>query len=385
MDKKTLIHSKLNNQRGVTAVDIVVSITMIILAISIVMAIYVNINLSSREVTRKAAATRLATNMLERIDIMYYDQVSKQFSDLTGTTYTSYVEFTDGEGFDPNGIYKVSGLPANTKIFNTKIPTGYTVIFDVSNVYGESDGTKYDLVKNIKITVEFPVGKRTEEVSLATTKEFIKLNQIANEPVFDSEYFVQVTRLAEDIPSQFLFNSSLYGSGEYAFVYKETGGDFVKSDTPVYAYTESVSSVNPCAICIDPNANIEGNKVINSDYVYVWIPAHYISDDDPTKIIYRYKDTPNEIKNMSLTDLDGLNTINIYTPNSSTSTFQRYEDMQNVIVNGDLIYDCELLNLPAAFREKTGVWVNPNRMDEMISEEGIYEEYFNKFWDAINY
>ena len=199
MDKKTLLHSKLNNQKGVTAVDIVVSITMIVISISIVMAIYVNINTSSREVTRKAAATRLATNMLERIDVLYYDKVLEVFTTLQGTTYAPYVEYTAGEGFSPNGTYKITNYPVTGRLFNTTIPKGYTINFEVSNVYGENDSTKYDLVKQIKITVEFAVGKKTEEVTLTTTKEFIKLNQLGNEPVFDASYFMNVTRVQEDI------------------------------------------------------------------------------------------------------------------------------------------------------------------------------------------
>ena len=52
-----------------------------------------------------------------------------------------------------------------------------------------------------------------------------------------------------------------------------------------------------------------------------------------------------------------------------------------VIVNGNYVYN--ILNVDGV-RDKEGVWVNPYRMDEVITEEGIFEEYFNKFWDAIN-
>lgn len=386
MNKKTLLHSKLNNQRGVTAVDIVVSITMIVISISIVMAIYVNINISSREVTRKAAATRMATNMLERIDIMYYDEVLAEFTKLQGTTYASYVEYTAGEGFSPNGTYKITNYPVTNRLFNTTIPKGYTINFEVSNVYGENDSTKYDLVKKIKITVEFAVGKKIEEVTLTTTKEFIKLNQLGNDPVFDASYFMNVSRIQEDIPSTFTFDDSIFASGMYAYVTKNASGDYVKVDTPTYVYSEETSAVVPCAICVDPDVNINpvSNKVTNTDKVFVWIPAHYIDSNDRTKIEYRYKATPNPTKQVTLTDVTGSSSIISYTVNSAAGPFNTYEEMNpdwEVIINGTYKYN--ILNLEGV-RTKEGVWVNPYRMDEVITEEGIYEEYFNKFWDAIN-
>ena len=56
--------SKLKSQKGVTGVDIVVSITVITLTIVVVTAIYTNIDLTSKNVNRTAGATRIATNIL---------------------------------------------------------------------------------------------------------------------------------------------------------------------------------------------------------------------------------------------------------------------------------------------------------------------------------
>ena len=48
MEQKIGISKKLNSEKGITGVDIVVAITMIVLTISVVMSIFININDTAR-------------------------------------------------------------------------------------------------------------------------------------------------------------------------------------------------------------------------------------------------------------------------------------------------------------------------------------------------
>ena len=63
MINKSLIKKKLNSEKGITGVDIVVAVTMIALTISVVMSIFINTNNTARKVTRTSGATRMATNI----------------------------------------------------------------------------------------------------------------------------------------------------------------------------------------------------------------------------------------------------------------------------------------------------------------------------------
>ena len=122
MVRKTFTRNKLNSEKGVTGVDIVVSVTMIVITIAVVMAIFVNISSSSREVNRTSGATRMATNILENIELMYYEDFIKYLKedlshktyDLNGTTKNIYTEETHGVS-DYNGTYLI--VPISTRAY----------------------------------------------------------------------------------------------------------------------------------------------------------------------------------------------------------------------------------------------------------------------------
>ena len=127
MEQKIAISKKLNSEKGITGVDIVVAITMIVLTISVVMAIFININNTARSVTRTSGATRIATNILEQIEIMYYGEFEEYLLSLdgkAGVTYTKTKDLPDRTetfDWDGNGKYVIVGKEFVTeKLFNGK-------------------------------------------------------------------------------------------------------------------------------------------------------------------------------------------------------------------------------------------------------------------------
>ena len=119
MVNKTLTRKKLNNEKGVTGVDIVVSVTMIVVTIAVVMAIFANISSVSRDINRTSGATRMATNILENIEIMYYEDFLVELQKLQ--TQTGYVNFVATDA-NYNGTYTINGKAATgKKIFKTRM------------------------------------------------------------------------------------------------------------------------------------------------------------------------------------------------------------------------------------------------------------------------
>ena len=351
MAKKSLIRKKLNSEKGVTGVDIVVSITMIIVTISVVMAIYVNINNTSRNVTRTAGATRIATNILEQIEIMYYEELQDKLQEMASDTANVIFTRNDAELVTYNGEYVIDGKKVSStyKLFNTRVPTGYTVVLNISNVFGAKETSKFDIIKKIDISVKYNVAGLEKEVSLSTTKQHEKLNYGYNEPVISINNFIDA-----DIINGF-------ASLEFKYVYENSSGNFYTTSYEAVvnqtAYTDS--SVTPFMIVTTGNVNV-ASKVIDNNSIYVWIPAHNIILD---KIIYGYKSSDKMIKDLYLNDLEtSANVMQLYTVKPDT-----------------LNTEYSLNSIHENAKEKDGVWVKVSDLND-----GLLNGYYNNFWNKVN-
>lgn len=318
MINKSLIKKKLNSEKGITGVDIVVAVTMIALTISVVMSIFINTNNTARKVTRTSGATRMATNILEQIEIMYYEEFVEELSELVGKSYVRY-EKLDGDWLY-NGKYIISGkgIPSGKRIFNTRIPNGYNLILDVYNEYGSADPSKFDLVKRVKVSVEFKVSGRNEMVSLSTTKKYDKLNSLANEPEIKIDYFeTRDLDFGLDV-CKFIKEVTVAGTTKYEVIDEK--------DPSVYSYTDS--SVRP-AMMIPTEITNSGMTIstldstkqyVNSSFyndVYIWIPAHKITLN---KLTYGYRNSNMATKSVTLHEFNNVsNTIICYTVDRATT------------------------------------------------------------------
>ncbi len=150
--------NKIKGQEGFSGVDIVVSIGVIIIFTSIIAAIYLNLHSVNMEVERSGKATNYAISILEKVDELYYNEVTQDnFS-------------TQDMG---NGKHSVAGI---------EIASGYTASVIVEN-YNQTDGVangKLDVVKTVYVTVEYKVGNKTQSIEMKKikTKENIKTPNI---------------------------------------------------------------------------------------------------------------------------------------------------------------------------------------------------------------
>lgn len=168
----------IRSQKGATGTDIIVAATIIVFTMAIVSMIYVNTTFESRNVTRTAGATRIATNILENIEKLPYEEFVNSFN----TEITGVAKQTAGDFID---YYLLDG-GADKKLFSTSIPRGYDVYMKADQSYGSHTNTaeQFDLVREINIVVAFSVGERLEKVDFKTVKEREVLFE-ANKPVTD--------------------------------------------------------------------------------------------------------------------------------------------------------------------------------------------------------
>lgn len=143
---------KLKSQNGVTGADVLIAATMIVLSVGIVSMLYVNTSIQSKNITRTSGATRIATNLIENIDVLSYDEFLTALGGATEITVDKDTE---------------------TTVFSTKIPKGFEVKITANPVYGSHTLTKeqFDIVRAVDVKVSYPVGKTTENVNFSTVKQ----------------------------------------------------------------------------------------------------------------------------------------------------------------------------------------------------------------------
>ena len=137
MRKETMKHkilnllSNLRNEKGATGADIVVALSIIVLTVSVISMVYINLTNGSKNVNRTAGATRIATNILENIDKMSYEQYNKTLNEFATN---------DSKGWSVTGdtnnktVILDGKKTGSEKIFDTKIPKGYKVELISQNV-----------------------------------------------------------------------------------------------------------------------------------------------------------------------------------------------------------------------------------------------------------
>lgn len=127
---------KLNNNRGITGIDISVALGILILFVSIIASLSYNFVTSSRNVERKTRATYMAIEIIEDIKQIDYNSIingEMQIADieqLTGKTINKY--------------------------------DGYTATIS-SALYDQND-----VLKIVTVKIEYTVGKTLENVEIKT-------------------------------------------------------------------------------------------------------------------------------------------------------------------------------------------------------------------------
>lgn len=266
------------SQRGATGSDIIVSVTLIILAVSIVSMIYVNTTLQSRNVTRTAGATRIATNILENIEKMTYEEFVNEYNSST-VGWVLIDEDNEYKGY--KSINKT--LSSSPTVFGTKIPNGYTLYLSAEPNYGsyanseeaEKLKNQFDLVREIKLAITYNVGDVTEKIEFSTSKTREYINDV-NMPDTKILY------------SQNIINTE-DGKKFYPIKYSEIAKGYIKTtedDLEWYDYSEKkwamvlISSEEENTLF-----DLNGKVIVDTSDTsiclkYVWIPRFFYSTDE---------------------------------------------------------------------------------------------------------
>lgn len=141
----------IKNNKGITGVDITISIVILAIFISLITSMFYNVTVIGKAVNRKTDAVYLAVQVVEEIKQLAY-------SDLpTGET-------------DETSLFTLEEL--NGKLEEEKqitLKNGYSVNIEVENYRKiKVDSTLEDILKRITVTVNYKEQNKEKSVELST-------------------------------------------------------------------------------------------------------------------------------------------------------------------------------------------------------------------------
>ena len=227
------------SERGYTGVDVAIAIAMLAIFTTIIATIFSNIYMQYVDGQRNATASAYMSSLAERIDRMYYNEVTQ------------------------------SGI--NTIIDGMLIPDGYSLTANVKRYVpeGYTESTSEDLVKEIEIIISYKVGSgtRTLKINKIKAKEILIT---PNKPKLSSR-MVPVKYIEADEPNGFGYYQITSQNDSTWYNYSnKVWAEVMLIDGLVVEGGIDVSSENlPYLI---------GQKIITNTPVFAWIPSYAYND-----------------------------------------------------------------------------------------------------------
>lgn len=127
------------NNKGFTTQEVIISIIIIILFISIITGGFYNYYISIQANTRRAVASNIIIDVIENVEIMNYD-------DITTNNIDTQIQKLKSENV---------------------IPNNYKIQFTLNN-YNQTEGNqdKKDLIKILTVSVKYTVGNKEENYEI---------------------------------------------------------------------------------------------------------------------------------------------------------------------------------------------------------------------------
>lgn len=270
---KNLFKRFRKEDKGITGTDIAVSIMIIVVTMVVVTTIYINVNNKVKENIRYSNGVRIATQIVENIQL-------KNFDYLVNTCTSSNTE---------NVFYTNASGGSGVKLFGVNIPTGYFATITTKRV----SNTDIDIIRDVTVEVNYKVSKKTNNITLYTTKEKELLEQ-SNKP--------DISLLNKDLNNKNIYPIKYYNEKYYIT-------DINDAEWYNYDYNTSNSDYGKYALVYvtSSNLSIGANVDINfNGNVYAWIPRFGIAiENGESKLAYCYGTSNYKIGFNKWTDSNG--------------------------------------------------------------------------------
>lgn len=232
---------KIKNNKGLTGIDVVVSITIIVIVLSIVTTVYVTYSRKAKEVKRTTTATNLAMTVIEYIE----------GSDINDPIITNMDTSETEINSNDYGI--------------TNIPNGYTVKIKKTTLSSAASGAELinALAFQVDVTVTYKVENNNKSITLSAIKKKSGIEEAEEPNIKGNEIYNNNTLLESDvIPVKY-----------------DNGADgYVKTNQYDSEWYSISSKVFPIVVKANEN-DFDRNGIIQLNQctkIYVWMPSYYI-------------------------------------------------------------------------------------------------------------
>ena len=244
--------NKFKSNKGITGVDIVISIGVISITLSILVSMYLSLNITNMEIERKTQAISYATQIIEKVSELYYEDVNTENFSLNNETRQIA------------GIKLAKGYIANVKI-EPYIP----------------ENSSIDVVKKVEVTIKYKKVFDKEDYKESVTLSVYKTKETLIIPN------------APELGENFVAIRSYTTNG--TTTYKVTNS----TDSQWYSYQKKKWALAVVKEKI--------NDTIKEEDLYVWIPryAYKVDSNNNINIQFLYSDkdkTVDKLGNLQSTD-----------------------------------------------------------------------------------
>lgn len=297
---------RFKNNKGVTGVDIAISVTMIIITLGVAMAIYTAYSNKTKEVKRNTTATNLAMKVIEKVEKM-------GINDILNDSVTITKE-SSSEEKEKYGLIKEKN-ESEDNVYDDL--TGYTITISKKN----GTGISANLAFEVDVTVKYKVKDKEKSVTLSTMKKYEEVEE-AEKPNMEDE------TIDGCIPVKYVASKNGYVKTNY-------------KDEEWYSISSKIFPIVVNATDNDFDRNgviqLDGEKANCSKYdVYIWQPSYYSINDNEIgfaikgkKIVYSdessiYKYTlGGEVTTLSNSRWVKVETVNKKDPNKQIEYYDK--------------------------------------------------------------
>lgn len=283
------LFKRFKEKKGATGGDVAVAITLIVVTLGVVTAIYVNVNNKIKENVRYSNSVRMATQIVENIQAKNYDYL---------INYCNQVN-------ESNVYFKNVIGGSGEKIFEVNVPKGYTA--SIQSKRGSNTGL--DLVRDVTVTVTYKIAGKTNSVSLHLVKEKEILEQ-TNKPDMTS---INKGSSLNYYPIKY-YNGKYYVTDEndpewynYDFRdYEGNGANDSSTDSEVGVGLTAVQKGTYALVLETPDTLKLGNEIEIGKagvQIFTWIPRFGLDKD--RAIVYCYGTSSYQIGYAKWTDFSG--------------------------------------------------------------------------------
>lgn len=157
----------IKNNKGITGIDITVSIVILALFISLITSMFYNVSVVGKVVNRKSDATYMAVQVIEAAKQLGYDKLPKGYveeADLEDKTQ----EEAEAENTTID-LEALNTLLENNGIDKITLKNGYSVDIKVENYRKiKNNLTLEDILKRITVTVNYKDNNKNQSLELNT-------------------------------------------------------------------------------------------------------------------------------------------------------------------------------------------------------------------------